>query len=700
MGSSVASPNLASSSPQSSNLKSWIERIWQDLQPTPGRLNSSLRIVLATVITLILVMALRMPFASIGLYFIFLVGRDSPSVSVRSGFLSLMALAASAATVLAVVSLTDNDPIARLLSVSIVTFMAGMLMLSTNIAVLASTWGFIYCTLIALWETHAPAGYLVKLTLYAVGTVALSVVCSIAVEYVFGNKDPVKELQNQRRIRYQALETLFSLYAEGASGEQTQAAELAVLRLSATGQSAMQQLYNTIVDRNLDPGSLPLGTRVRITMQAQLMDIAAAFGTQNPTVTDPELRRRCAHIAEICRALKTDSRPPSDWTTAHRTGEAIALIDRVDAILHDILSMPLRTGEKEDKELIALPSSKVSIFIPGAFTNRQTVAFALKISLCATLCYIIVRAVDWPGISTSVITVLITGLSTSSAIKQKLIFRLVGSLIGGLILGLGATVYLFPYMDSISSLVILVAAVAFLSAWWAAGRQFNYIGLQIAFAFYLVAFEGFSAPTELAPARDRFIGIILALVVMAFVFDLIWPVRTVTVMRNALAGVLQSEAKFLRLEKSSASYAEVQRNADQLRDQIGKTVAGIRTMNDTLEYEFGVDREQHQRSGKLILQAALSSVAFFWNQFAALHSPRAHDFLAQSDLSTMRRDMADGLTIMANSVLQKTTFNEITPGAMLDPALFSSPLYGEYAQNSVDRFEELQSLIDDLRERV
>src|SRR5215467_708163 len=150
----------------------WVDRFWDDLQPTPGRLNSSLRIVLSTVITLVLIMALRMPQAALGLYFIFLIGRDSPSVSLRSGLFSLMALVASVATVLAVVGLSDNDPAVRLLSVSIVTFLAGMLMLSTTVTVLASTWGFIYCTFITFWETQAPPGYIVKQTLYIVGTVA------------------------------------------------------------------------------------------------------------------------------------------------------------------------------------------------------------------------------------------------------------------------------------------------------------------------------------------------------------------------------------------------------------------------------------------------------------------------------------------------------------------------------------------------
>src|ERR1700722_187490 len=121
------------------SLATWADRLWDDLQPTSGRLNSSLRIVLATAITLVLLMALRMPFASLGLYYIFLIGRDSPSVSLRSSIYSLIALASSVASVFAVVILTDNDPMARVLSVAIVTFIAGVLMLASTVSVLAST---------------------------------------------------------------------------------------------------------------------------------------------------------------------------------------------------------------------------------------------------------------------------------------------------------------------------------------------------------------------------------------------------------------------------------------------------------------------------------------------------------------------------------------------------------------------------------
>jgi multidrug resistance protein MdtO len=681
-------------------LSTWAGRLWQDLEPTPGRWNGALRIVLASVITLLLVMTLRMPFAGLGMYFVFLVGRDSPAVSFRSSIFILLTLIASISTVLAIVTFSDNDPMARVLGVAAVTFVAGMIMLSSTVPALASSFGFIFTTLIALWETHAPAGPLVKEMLYLLGTISLSVLSVLAVEYIFAGRSPAQELQEQRLMRFQALEAMFSLYAQGADSAQISPAVIRVARLAATGQAGMQRLYNTIVERNLDTGPLPIGMRVRITMLAQLMDVSAAFGFQYPSLSDPALRQRCSHIAELCHEIPTggvSSEHRSALMAEHAIGADPSLLDRVDGVVHSIITMPPEVAAAADKELVALPSSKVPLLVPGALREPQTIAFALKLSLCATLCYIIYQAVAWPGISTAVTTVLITGLSTSGATKQRLVFRLVGSFIGGLILALGATIFLFPHMDSITSLVVLTAAVALLSAWVAGGRNFSYVGLQIAFSYYLVVFAGFSAPTELAPARDRLIGILLALVIMAFVFDQIWPVRTVTAMRAALATVLRGAARFLRLPETTHSHADLFRQADSFRDQIGKTVAGIRSMNDTIEYEFGVDRRLHTHTGEAIIRAAITSVAFFWNQFAVLHREEDRNFLTQPELIAMRRRMADGMDVMAKAVVNKTDFTMIDRGSLVDHSLLTNPLYGEFARNSVDRYQELELAVSHLR---
>ena len=679
---------------------SWTQKLWQDLQPTPGRLNSSLRIVLSSVLALILLLVLQMPFIAIGLYFIFLIARDSPSVSLRSSIYSFLVVVAAIVLELAVVIISDNDPMARVLSVAAVTFVAGVVVVATNYPALGSTWGLIYCTVIELWERHVPADTNVKLSLWLLGTFSVALACAVGVEYLFGDSNPAKKLDEQRQVRYLALERMFRLYAEGAPPNQRAEAASRVSRLAAAGQSGMMTLYNKIVDRNMATGTRPIGLRVRITMLAQLMDVSAAFGLQYQTVDDPDIRERCGHIATQCVELISESVAVSEKHTELHAGPTPSLLDRVEGSIHALLTMPVEPGAVKHKELVMLPSKKVPFFIPGALEEKSTLAFGLKISLCATLCYILYHAVDWPGISTSVITVMVSGLSSSGATKQRLIFRLLGSVIGGLILAIGATAFLFPHMDSITSLVILISVIAFISAWWAAGPRFNYVGLQIAFSFYIVAFEGFSAPTRLAPARDRFIGILLALVVMGFVFDQVWPVRTVTVMRQTLATVLRSGATLFESIETTKSHIELLREMDILRDGVGKNIANLRTLNESVEYEFGQDIEAHIHSSQMILRAGITAAALFWNQLAVLHSETDIGFAAEPRLIELRRKLAEHLDAMADAVVKKTAFPTEYAATLTTPDLLEDQHYGEYARNTVARYEELQAFTSELSLRV
>jgi multidrug resistance protein MdtO len=680
----------------------WRRKVWQELQPAPGRLHATLRITLAVIISLILILVLQLPFASVGLYLVFFVSRDSPAISFRSTVALLLALIFSVSVELAVVILTDNDPIARVLSVALVSYVGGSLLLSTTVPAVGPLFALIYATLIALWENHAPADMLVKGSLFIIGTAALCMGSAVAVEYVFGSRDPVKELERERLARYNAVEKFFSLCARGAPAAEIAAAASVVARLAVAGQSGMQKLYNTIVDRNLDTGNLPIGSRVRITMLAQLMEAAAAFAAQrlpmgSTVEEDTNARERYRKIAEATHLLS----PGMSELRNHRdklfAGTPATLLERVEATLDTILAMPEDTGDaKVNKGLAALPGKKVPLLIPGAWTDRATVAFGLKISFCATLCYVIYHAVDYPGISTSVITVLITGLSTSAATNQKLILRFVGSLIGGLILGIGATTFLFPHMDTITSLVILIGVVTFIAAWCAAAPQFGYVGLQIAFSFYLVAFEGFSAPTELAPARDRLIGILLAIAVMYFVFNELWPVRVISAMRHKLAFLLRSEVALLRLASAPGDSAERAARIDALRDGVGKAMAEIRKLNETVEYDYGADRAQEQKSGTYILRAALTLVAIFWNQLAVLENERDQDFLSEPHLQAMRERIAERLSVMADAVAKDSAFAAIDPRELVDTSVFASPRYAEHAGIATARYGELQQILSSL----
>ena len=672
------------------SLSSWVGRILQDLQPTPGRLSGTLRIVLSAVLTLLALLILQAPFAAVALYFVFIVGRESPAVSLRSIF-SMVPLVAAVATELGIVILTDNDPMARVLGIAAVGFFAGILVVSTTLPTLGSTWGFIFATLIALWETHARANTLVTDSLWIIGSLSIPILCSVGVEYAFGVRHPVEELEEQRAIRWQALIAMFAAFAEKASPEKRAEAATRVGRLALQGQDNMQSLYNKIVERNLDTGDLLTGARVRITMLAQLMDLAVAVGSA-PYADDPTSLMRYRRIAQEAQIVLEGSLGTTSHTHEFRIGPNPPLLERLEAVLHAILSMPARSAAAgEDRQLVALPSKKVPLFIPGALTDPTSVAFGLKLSFCATLCYILYRSLDYPGISTCVTTVFVTGLSTTGAIKQRFVYRLAGAIIGGLIFGLGAIAFVFPYTDSITPVVLVVAAVAFVSGWCGLGRRFSYVGLQIAFSFFIVSMQGGSAPTELAPARDRLIGILLALIVMWFVFDQIWPVRTVKAMRHALSVVLRNGAALFRIQDVSPQQKDAVKQVDALRDQVGKTVADIRTMNDMAEYEFGVGREHYIETSQTILRAALTAVALFWNQMVFLHSKRDREILNEPRLMEMRNRIAETMDAMADTMEQNRLYSAPDSTQLIDTSLIANPRTKEYTAAALTRFGELQN---------
>jgi multidrug resistance protein MdtO len=87
-----------------------------------------------------------------------------------------------------------------------------------------------------------------------------------------------------------------------------------------------------------------------------------------------------------------------------------------------------------------------------------------------------------------------------------------------------------------------------------------------------------------------------------------------------------------------------------VRDRVGKNISALLTMNEAVEYEFGVDREQHVRTSEVVLRSSLAAVALIWNQVAVLHGTEELDFLAEPALAEMRGRLAERLNMLAEAV--------------------------------------------------
>jgi len=168
---------------------------------------------------------------------------------------------------------------------------------------------------------------------------------------------------------------------------------------------------------------------------------------------------------------------------------------------------------------------KRGLFVSDAFTNPAHAQFALKVTFAGMFCYIVYMAIDWSGIHTALITCTFIALESTEATLYKGTLRIVGCVIGGA-LGLFTIVFLMPHMETIASLVVVVACASAIAAWVAAGSErISYAGLQIAFAFFYSVFQGYAPDTDLDNVRNRVVGILFGLIVTGLVFQYIWPER-------------------------------------------------------------------------------------------------------------------------------------------------------------------------------
>ena len=202
----------------------------------------------------------------------------------------------------------------------------------------------------------------------------------------------------------------------------------------------------------------------------------------------------------------------------------------------------------------AVEAEHQNLFAADAFTNPDHLKFAIRGTLATMLAYTVYTAVAWPGLSTSVATCIITALSTIGSSRQKQFLRLGGAILGGFVFGMGAQVFVLPYLDSITGFAVLFAVVTGISAWIAtATPRMSYLGVQMALAFYLINLQEFAPQYSLAIARDRVVGVLLGLVCMWLVFDRLWVRDALQEMQDVFARNLRLLAELIELVPGTGS---------------------------------------------------------------------------------------------------------------------------------------------------
>jgi multidrug resistance protein MdtO len=680
--------------PPAMGKSSWLWGFAQDLRPTPGRLPKALRIVLVCLITVVAIMTFRLPFSTLGLFFIFLANRMNPALSLRSSLYFLLGLIAAVIAEFGFVAVSGNDPVVRLLSVTVVIFVCGIFIHESSFPALGVVAGALYTVLIAQWEFHARPNDIVENSLWSIVTLSLGLGVAVVTEYVFASKDPSQQLLTEIRLRYAALSSMFLACANAAPKDDLVDCVAQVGRLAAAGQLVMRRFYVSIANRGAVAAGFPPRMPEQIATLARLVDLSAAFGAEYVALPKPDLRERCGEIAAVCSRLELDSRAAIHYKAV--PGKESGYLSRVERALSEIVDMSGTAAFAARPDLTIIPAIHNPVITLDAFKDEAAVRFAFKLSCCGTFCYVFYHAAGWPGMFTCVVTVMIAGLDDTGASKQRLSLRLAGMVIGGIVLGLGSIVFLYPHMESIASLVLLIAAVSFVGAWLGGGRRFGFLGPQTAYAFFLVALVGHRPTTALLPAKDNLAGFAFAAVVMWVVFDQIASTSSAVLMRRLLATSLRITAGLLRLIDTPGDRGDKLVRGRILRYRMGKVTDQTRTENETVEYEFGPNHVAAIDQANHILNISFDTNSLFWEELAILYGDSDQEEQTNPEMVRVRRKISESLLPLADQLddRKSSVGGQLKTGGLSEERDHTSD--SPYARRAITQYRKIERAVQNL----
>ena len=628
-----------------------------ELEPYPGRAWIVGRVTISATIVMLLVMTFRLPGGFLGAIFTLFISRENPVTTFAAGLRTVIAFLSATAFTIVTVTMMIDDPLAHFLWVAFGLFISFYLLRIVADYGTAAGFGFMVTGAISLWDANTVSVETrVENTLWLLGVVAIGITVSIVVEFVFRRIHPVTDLTEGIEERLRTVEQLLRY----AAANQPLPVEWEK-KLSLYASVGTSRLRRLILRSDFSAHyKSQMGTAVALV--GRLADTAANLRLallQRASPIDAAAQSDCLRLADevaaLTAALMANQLPPKVSRQLQPKPESLpflATMEQTVAYIPEAFA-----GSDSVGEFVTAPLDEESApryFVRDAFSNSDHVKFALRGTLAALVCYMVYTAIDWPGLSTSLATCFITALTTVGSARQKQILRLGGAILGGIVIGMGAQIFILPYLDTITGFTVLFAIVTAIASWiGTASPRLSYLGVQMALAFYLINLQEFTIQTSLAIARDRVFGVLLGLLSMWLLFDRLW-------MRNALD---EMESLFARNLEMFAELAEQLLQQDRnaavlrirvLRDQINAGFQAVGAQADAVLFEFGAERQRKLQIREDIRrwQPSLRTLLQVQITFAQYRIQMGHDLpeaIHRADVA-FENDMARVMRAMASEV--------------------------------------------------
>ena len=588
----------------------------RELAPFPGRMVATFRVVVACVVVLVLCMTLRIPEAHLSVWMVTRVSMEESSESLLTGLVFVIALTVGLAIPLVLLTFAMDAPALRFCLMATMAA-AGLLLRQTFvIGALGFVIGLIGTLSMTVPDFVPVPDLAVRGILWLWSVFALGLAGAVAANLLIARRDPEVVLREELAARVRA--------AEDAIGHRlgTRTAESSARQLARAGIARLLLLL-----KSADVAHPSLRTRhaqrsALVTLADRLVSSAAALELLPPTPLGAgeraRLERVAADCAEIRRALDgvlvAPSEPAADGGSPARGGSGIV---PVLGELEHVAGLMRQALGPDGAVVDVPPAGATGLFVPDALTNPAYVRYALKGTLAVMICYVLQSAVDWPGIRTCIVTCLIVALGSEGATVEKGMLRISGAVVGAA-MGFLTILFVVPRMESITSLVLVVAAGTAVAAWVLLGSpRIAYAGVQIAFAFYVCVIQGFGPNWYFYTIRDRLIGILLGNAVITLVFHWIWPVRAADAMWTSLASAIRAMARLAGV----SDRAGVAPAAESARLQAAHDFAAAQQLADQAAFEPGDPSDEGLAARERLQRAAADAQSVFLTELAIVRQP-------------------------------------------------------------------------------
>jgi len=529
---------------------SWLAWLRHELAPFPGRKEMMVRMVISVLLVTIISMALRVPQAPFSAFFVFFVTKENRVLTTFTG--TIMILGATIATVVSLLLFyyTFDYPELRVPCMAAIIFIGMFLSRVFTIGPLGFVIGF-FAALSQVMPERAPdTDALVRSQLWLWMALVYPIAITIVVNQILLPADPwtvlVRTLSQRLDTATKALERTIK---EGSAGGQ---ADPALLELATRGSSPLLGMLNFAESKDQQLKRRHTSLVAVIAASEHLLYATAALELrQSQPLTLDDLLCAKALLSEIA-GLKTVLPEPNPVLLPRKSAPARAAFPQLHELQFAVESFRdglIRYVSEEATSITA--KEKKRFFITDAFTNPAHQKFALKVTASAMICYLIYSGLDWPGLNTAFLTCSFIALENTGATIRRGWLRLVGCAIGGT-LGYLAIFFCIPYMDSLTSLLLLTAAGAAIIGWIAAGTErLSYAGPQAAFAFFLCIFQGFAPEVNFTTIRDRLTGIVFGIIASSIILRYVWPEHAVDGLRTTLSRLLRNLSQLILLPQTS-----------------------------------------------------------------------------------------------------------------------------------------------------